>query len=140
MKRAIKRTVGLKANTKSEPVTRTVAKPDTAAVQSSSRFTHDVDVSSYSGPSTALNTGKSRTPLRVSEFGSAPDLVMGDRDLSLLMPLFQQHGNKKDFRRGNADTGILNRAIRKGVLQMVSGEAASESAMLRFVTSPRASA
>src|SRR5690606_9470831 len=95
------------------------------------RFSHDIK-SSYSGVSPVINSRQSRTPLRTADFGTAPNLTLTERDNAILTPLQRQYGNRQ-FVRGNADTGILNRAIRKGILRHVSGDPTHESAKLQFV-------
>lgn len=115
-----------------------VAKPDVTAAKVD-RVVHTVSVD-FAGTSSPLNSGRSRTPLRVDEFGQAPDLVLTDhRDLTILSPLYGKY-KTNEFARGNCDTGILNRAIRKGVLKYVGGGVNSENARLQFVQNPRASA
>ena len=120
---------------KEESVKVRSAKPtksvESVARVSAPRFQHDINVV-YAGVSPSLNARKSRTPLRSEEFGAAPELVMSERDNSVLRPLKERYG-KKDFQRGNVDTGILNRAIRKGIVRHVSGDPTHETATLRFV-------
>ncbi len=85
--------------------------------------------------SPVMNSRRTKTPLRYDEFGNAPDLVLTERDLMALKPMWKQHGGKP-FKRGNVDSGILNRAIRKGILRLASGEANSERAQIQFVHKP----
>lgn len=86
----------------------------------------------YSGSSPVVTSRKSHTPLRIEDFGTVPDLELTDRDKAALDPLRQQFG-RKPFPRGNLDTGILNRAIRKGLIQLQSGSATSTDALVGFV-------
>jgi hypothetical protein len=95
------------------------------------RFTHDMEFA-YGGDSPVVTSRKSKTPIRIDEFKSAPNLVLSDRDHAALGPLKQTFG-KKPWARGNLDAGILNRLIRKGVVRHVMGEAADERATYKFV-------
>lgn len=99
--------------------------------QSATRHLHSIQ-SAYGGPSPVLTQHKSRTPLRTDEFGTAPDLIMSERDDALLRPLKSKH-KRGVFVAGDADRGILNRAIRKGLLRHVGGDATHETAELQFV-------
>lgn len=99
--------------------------------QSATRFHHDIK-STYTGVSPVTTSRKSRTALRSDDFGSAKHLVLSERDNALLTPLRRANG-QKPFQRGDADVGILNRAIRKGILRHVGGDATHESAQLKFV-------
>lgn len=126
VKRPVRKIV-TKTPVEAKPVATAKATPRTAA----SRASHDIQ-SSYAGPSPVLSTRKSRTAIRTDEFGAAPSLVMSERDMALLGPLKRTYGNKP-FPRADADVGIINRAIRKGMLKHVSGDATHETAQLRFV-------
>lgn len=99
--------------------------------ESASRFTHDLEFA-YSGDSPVTTSRRSKTPLRIEEFGSAPDMVLTDRDNAAMGPLRQKYG-KKAFARGDLDVGIANRLIRKGMLKYVSGEVRDERCVLAFV-------
>lgn len=107
------------------------AKPSKTTKATAERVTHNLDFQ-YAGASPVTTTRRSKTALRADEFGTVPDLILSDRDHSLMSPLKQKYGTKA-FQRGDLDAGILNRLIRKGVVRHVSGEVTDSRAQLAFV-------
>lgn len=127
LNRTAKKTVTVKNAAPATPAPEVKAE----ARQKTERFTHELAFA-YSGDSPVTTSRKSKTPLRIEAFGTAPNMVLTDRDHSAMKPLKERYGTKA-FQRGNLDVGIANRLIRKGVLSFVSGEVSDERAMLRFV-------
>lgn len=125
--RSSKKIVGVKKPAAATPAPEVAAAPRMKA----ERFTHEMSFA-YGGDSPVTTSRRSKTPLRIEAFGTAPNMVLTDRDHAAMKPLKDHYGTKA-FQRGNLDVGIANRLIRKGVLAFVSGEVADERALLRFV-------
>ena len=125
----IKRT---SAKTVKAPVAATPDPAVTAAPRAKvERFTHDLQFA-YGGDSPVTTSRRSKTPLRITEFGTSPNMVLTDRDHAAMDPLKARYGTKA-FQRGDLDVGIANRLIRKGLLRHVSGEAGDERCKIAFV-------
>lgn len=85
----------------------------------------------YAGPSDALNSRASRTPIDLSRFGQFTGSVMTERDETAVKALRKQFG-EKPFARQNLDAGIIRRLGERGCIVHVSGANNASDAMFRL--------
>ena len=80
---------------------------------------------SYAGVSSTLNRSKSRTRIAIELFNTQAGLIFTARQNAFMHDLLINNGDTP-FKRLNLDAGNLNRAVRAGHVQHVSGDPASE--------------
>ncbi len=90
-----------------------------ATIRKAPRITHDMSPS-YSGTSSTITSRMSRTPIDFSRFNTIADAKLTARDRSAINDLASTYG-KRQFQRGNLDTGILRRLGARGIIAHVSG-------------------
>jgi len=86
---------------------------------------------SYSGTSSTVTSRISRTPIDFSRFNTLPEAKLTPRDRSAIDDLASTYG-KKQFQRGNLDTGILRRLGARGIIAHVKGNDVSQETTFKL--------
>lgn len=102
-----------------------VAKPANVAAPR-----HDLKTS-WTGPSTVMNSRASRTPIDYRKFGTLDTAPLTDRDRKSLADLRAEF-KQGTFARANIDTGILRRLGERGLLAHVSGSDVAADAQFKL--------
>lgn len=104
------------------PATETRAKPV--------REIHGI-TPTYSGVSQSFNKAKSRTRIQIEAFNQQPNIIFTARGNAFLHDLKAKYG-KASFKRLDLDAGNLNRSIRAGHIQHVSGDPVSDTCTFKL--------